>query len=137
VELQHYLDLMEIDATLFMDTRDFDSPMLPNRAIETHGRTTVENLQDSANAQATLALARYEGASAGEYLRDEFGVPHHLVHTPYGIKNSDDMLRTLREITGREIPEALVRERGIALDALADLPAHENRRSHPRCHCHQ
>ncbi len=121
VELQHYLDLMEIDATLFMDTRDFDSPMLPNKAIETHGRTTVEALQDSANAPASLSLARYEGASASEYLRDQFGVPHHLVNTPYGIKNTDDMLRTLREVTGREIPEALVRERGIALDALADL----------------
>ena len=121
VELQHYLDEMGVDATLFMDTRDFDSPMLPGKAIETHGRTTVEDLQDSANAAATLALARYEGAGAGEFLRDSFEVPYHLVSTPYGIKNTDDMLRKIREVTGKEIPESLVRERGIALDALADL----------------
>jgi len=119
--LKHYLSEMDVDATIFMDTEDFDSPMLPSKAIETHGRTTVEELEASANAKATLALARYEGASAGEFLKSEFEVPYHLVDTPYGIANTDAMLRKISEITGKEIPESLVRERGIALDALADL----------------
>lgn len=119
--LKSYFNAMDVDATVFMDTEDFDSPMLPNKSIETHGRTTVEDIAASANAVASLALATYEGASTSEFLRDEFEVPHHLVNTPYGIKNTDDMLRKISEITGKDIPESLVRERGIALDALADL----------------
>ncbi len=119
--LKRYLKEMGVDATLFMDTENFDSPMLPDKSIEIQGRTTVEELRDSANASATVALARYEGASAGEYLKKEFDVPFHLLSTPYGIHNTDEMLRTISELTGKEIPESLVRERGIALDALADL----------------
>lgn len=119
--LKHYMKEMGVDATFFMDTEHFDSPMLPDKSIMPMGRTTVEQIQDSANAVATLSLARYEGAVAGDYLQDEFQVPQHLVSTPYGIQNTDDMLRKISEITGKEIPESLVHERGIALDALADL----------------
>ncbi len=119
--LKHYFAEMDVAATILMDTEDFDSPMLPDKSIKTYGRTTVEDLRDTANAVGTLALARYEGAAAGEFLRDTHQVPHHPVSTPYGIKNTDDMLRKIQEITGKEIPESLVHERGIALDALADL----------------
>ena len=119
--LKHYFAAMGVDATLLMDIEDFDSPMLPDKSIKTYGRTTVEDLQDSASAAASLALARYEGAIAGEYLRDAFQVPHYLVNAPYGIKNTDEMLWKLQEITGQAIQESLVHERGIALDALADL----------------
>lgn len=121
VLLKHYLKEMGVDATVFMDTEDFDSPMLPNKAIETHGNTTVEDLQDSANAIGSLSLARYESLPATKLLQDEFEVPNHLVDTPFGIQATDAMLRKISEITGKPIPESLVRERGIALDALADL----------------
>lgn len=119
--LKYYMKEMGVDATFFMDTEHFDSPMMPDKSIMPMGRTTVEQLQDSANAIATLSLARYEGAIAGDYLQTEFQVPQNLISTPYGIKNTDDMLRKISEITGKDIPESLVHERGIALDALADL----------------
>ena len=121
VLLKHYLKEMDIDAKIFMDTEDFDSPMLPDKSNHTHGRTTIEDLQATPNAKATFSLARYEGASAGEYLQETFQVPNHLVNTPYGIRNTDALLRKLSEVTGKPIPESLVKERGLALDALADL----------------
>ncbi len=121
VLLKRYLTEMGVDGTVFMDTEDFDSPTLPDKSIHTHGRTTVEDIAGSANAKASVALARYEGASSAEYLKTEFGVPAHIVPTPYGIANTDAMLRKISEITGKPIPDSLVRERGIALDALQDL----------------
>ncbi len=121
VLLKYYLAEMGVDGTVFMDTEDFDSPMLPSKSIETHGRTTVEDIQDSANAIGSLSLARYESATTSKFLEDEFAVPNHLLETPYGIQNTDAMLRKISEITGKPIPESLVKERGIALDALADL----------------
>ncbi|NTV10520.1 MAG: V-containing nitrogenase subunit beta [Zoogloea sp.] len=121
VLLKRYLSEMGVEATVLMDTEDFDSPMLPDKTNHTHGKTTVEDLADTANAIGSIALARYEGASSAEYLRDEFGVPAVVSPTPYGIKNTDDMLQAISKMTGKPIPESLVKERGIALDALADL----------------
>ncbi|PWB83813.1 MAG: V-containing nitrogenase subunit beta [Methylocystaceae bacterium] len=119
--LKHYAEEMGVDAEIFMDTEDFDSPMLPDRSIHTHGRTTVENIQASTGAIASLALARYEAASTVDYLKKEFGVPGHTVSSPYGIANTDAMLAKISEITGKPIPDSLVHERGVAIDTLQDL----------------
>lgn len=119
--LKSYLSAMDVDATVLMDTEDFDSPMLPDKTNHTHGKTTVEDIAGTANAIGSIALARYEGASSAEYLRDEFEVPAVISPTPYGIKNTDEMLQNIARMTGKEIPDSLVRERGIALDALQDL----------------
>jgi V-containing nitrogenase beta subunit len=121
VLLKRYLREMDVPSTFFMDTEDFDSPTLPDKSIHTHGRTTVEDIAGSPNAVASLALARYEGASAAEYLQSEFAVPANVVQTPYGIANTDAMLQKLSELTGKPIPESLVKERGVAIDALQDL----------------
>jgi len=120
-ELKHYVAEMGVDATFFMDTEDFDTPMMPDKEVVEHGRTTVEDIEDTPNAIGTLALARYEGASSAKYLEDEFNVPQILSSTPYGIKNTDEMLQAISKLTGKPIPEKLVRERGIAIDALQDL----------------
>ena len=120
-ELKHYLNEMGVDHHVFMDIEEFDSPMLPSKKIETEGKTTVEDIQAAGAAIGSLSLARYESDGASKFLFDEFTVPHHPVDTPYGIANTDAMLRKISEITGKPIPESLVRERGIALDALADL----------------
>ena len=55
--LKHYLTEMGVDGTIFMDTEDFDSPMLPDKSIHTHGRTTVEDIEGS-TGRAGLARAR-------------------------------------------------------------------------------
>jgi nitrogenase molybdenum-iron protein beta chain len=121
VLLKHYLTEMGVEATYFMDTEDFDSPMLPDKSIHTHGRTTVEDIAHSPNALGSIALARYEGGRAAEYLKNEFDVPAVVGPTPYGIGNTDAMLQAISALTGKEIPESLVKERGIAIDALQDL----------------
>jgi nitrogenase molybdenum-iron protein beta chain len=119
--LKHYLSEMGVDGTIFMDTEDFDSPTLPDKSIHTHGRTTVEDIQGAPNALGSIAMARYEGATTAQYLQTEFEVPATIVNAPYGIGNTDAMLQAISKITGKPIPDSLVKERGIALDALQDL----------------
>ena len=119
--LKRYMSEMGVKAKIFMDTEDFDSPMLPDKSIHTHGRTTVEDIAGSANAIGSLALARYESASAAQHLKSEFGVPSSVVSTPYGIANTDAMLEEISRLTGKPIPNSLVKERGVAIDALQDL----------------
>ncbi|ARN80807.1 nitrogenase component 1 [Methylocystis bryophila] len=119
--LKHYAKEMGVDASIFLDTQDFDSPMLPDKSIHTHGRTTVEDIRASTGALGSLSLARYEAASTVDFLKKEFDVPGHTVSSPYGIANTDAMLRKISEITGKPIPLSLVEERGVAIDALQDL----------------
>ncbi|HSQ40948.1 MAG TPA: nitrogenase component 1 [Fibrobacteraceae bacterium] len=120
-ELKHYLREMEVDATVLFDNEGFDAPIMPDKKSFTQGNTTVEDIQGMANAVATISTAKYEGYSSGEFLRERFSVPHHPCNPPIGIQATDDFLNTVSEITGKPIPESLVRERGQAIDALADL----------------
>jgi len=119
--LKHLLAEMQIDATVLFEIENFDSPLMPTGNHVSHGDTTIEDLVGTANAKATVALNRYEGAKAASYLENKFGVPAHIGPTPIGIRNTDSFLQNLKKITGKQIPESLVRERGIAMDALTDI----------------
>lgn len=119
--LKYYLSEMGVDATVLMDIESFDSPTMPEKDSFTHGSTTVEELEGTADAAASIALSRYEGWSAAQYLDKKFSVPGTITPTPIGIRNTDIMLQQIEKITGKKIPDSLVKERGLAIDALADL----------------
>ena len=112
--LKGYLAAMGIQANVLLDTESFDAPTLPGQPAFAEGSTTWEDLADSANAVATVALSRYEGASAASWLHEKHKVPAVIADTPIGIANTDALLQHLSRLTGRPIPESLVRERGQA-----------------------
>ncbi|WP_020588267.1 nitrogenase component 1 [Desulfobacter curvatus] len=64
---------------------------MPKGNHVSHGDTTVEDLTDTANALGTIALNRYEGMKAAQYLEDEFDVPAIIGPTPIGIRNTDTL----------------------------------------------
>ena len=119
--IKHLLEAMQIDATVLFEIESFDSPVMPDGNHVSHGSTTIEDLTGTANALGTIALNRYEGAKAADYLEKEFDIPTVIGPTPIGIRNTDTFLQNLKKMTGKPIPESLVRERGIALDAITDL----------------
>ncbi|VTM88440.1 Nitrogenase iron-iron protein beta chain [Raoultella ornithinolytica] len=109
--LKHLLTEMDIDATVLFEIEAFDSPLMPSGNHVSHGNTTIADLVDTANATATLALNRYEGAKAARYLEETFEVPALIGPTPIGIRNTDTFLQNLKNLTGKPIPPSLVRER--------------------------
>jgi nitrogenase molybdenum-iron protein beta chain len=119
--LKHLLSEMQIDATVLFEIESFDSPLMPSGNHVSHGNTTIEDLTGTANAIGTMALNVYEGGKTAEYLKKEFDVPAIVGPTPIGIRNTDTFLQNLKKMTGKPIPESLVRERGLAIDALTDL----------------
>jgi nitrogenase molybdenum-iron protein beta chain len=119
--LKHLLEEMKIKATVLFEIEDFDSPVMPDGNHVSHGNTTIEDLTGTANACGTIALNRYEGGKAAKFLEKKFDVPAIIGPTPIGIRNTDTFLQNLKEMTGKPIPLSLVRERGIALDAITDL----------------
>lgn len=119
--LKHLVKEMDIDANVLFEIENFDAPLMPSGNTVAHGDTTIKDLQDTANAIGTIALNRYEGGKAAEYLKNEFDIPTIIGPTPIGIRNTDTFLKNLSTLTGKKIPESLVKERGIAIDALTDL----------------
>ncbi|EKO38943.1 MAG: Fe-only nitrogenase, beta subunit [Solidesulfovibrio magneticus str. Maddingley MBC34] len=119
--IKHLLAAMGIEATVLFEIEAFDAPMMPSGNHVAHGETTIADIEGTANAVGTMALSRYEGGKAAAYLEKEFGLPTIIGPTPIGIRNTDTFLAHLRTLTGKPIPETLVRERGVAIDALTDL----------------
>jgi nitrogenase molybdenum-iron protein beta chain len=119
--LKHLLAEMQVDATVLFEIESFDSPLMPDGNAVSYGNTTIEDLTGTANALGTIALNRYEGGQAAKYLENEFDIPTIIGPTPIGIRNTDIFLQNVKKMTGKPIPESLVRERGIAIDALTDL----------------
>jgi nitrogenase molybdenum-iron protein beta chain len=119
--LKHLLAQMEIDATVLFEIESFDSPLMPDGSVISHGDTTIDDLRSTANAIGTIALNRYEGGKAAEWLDAKFKQPTVIGPTPIGIRNTDTFLNNLKKLTGKPIPPSLVKERGIAIDAITDL----------------
>lgn len=119
--IKHLLQAMDIDATVLFEIESFDSPLMPDGSAISHGGTTIDDLRSTANAFGTIALNKYEGGKAAEWLGKEFKQPTVIGSTPIGIRNTDIFLQNLKNLTGKPIPKSLVVERGIALDALTDL----------------
>ncbi len=119
--LKHLLSEMDVDATVLFEIESFDSPLMPNGEAVSHGSTTIEDMKSTANAIGTIALNRYEGTQAANFLEREFGVPAVIGPTPIGIRNTDTFLANIKKMTGKPIPQSLVLERGIAIDTLTDL----------------
>ncbi|MGC3963645.1 MAG: Fe-only nitrogenase subunit beta [Rhodocyclaceae bacterium] len=119
--LKHLVNEMDVDATVLFEIESFDSPLMPDGSAKSHGSTTIDDLRGTANAFGTLALNRYEGAKAAKYLEDEFKIPAVIGPTPIGIRNTDVFLQNLKKMTGKPIPQSLVKERGVAIDAITDV----------------
>jgi V-containing nitrogenase beta subunit len=120
-EVKRVLKEMDVPGNILLDTETFDAPTMPDKTSFAFGNTTIEEIADSANALGTIALCKYEGGSAAEFLNQKFKVPAIIGPTPIGIKNTDIWLQNISKLTGKPIPESLVRERGKAIDAIADL----------------
>lgn len=120
-ELKSLLHEMGVDATVIFEIETFDSPLMPSGNTVSHGNTTIEDITGLANAKATIALNRYEGGKAAQYLQDKFNVPAVIGPTPIGIRNTDTFLQNVKRLTGKPIPESLVQARGVAIDALTDV----------------
>jgi nitrogenase molybdenum-iron protein beta chain len=119
--LKHLLSEMEVEANVLFEIESFDSPLMPDKSAVSHGSTTIEDLVGTANAIGTIALNRYEGGLAAKYLESEFQVPTIIGPTPIGIRNTDTFLQNVKKLTGKPIPQSLVVERGLAIDALTDV----------------
>lgn len=62
--------------------------------------------------------------SAAEYLFQEQGVEPHTLDYPIGVEATDEFMKTLSVISGKEIPGRYLQSRGRLLDAMVDGHKH-------------
>jgi nitrogenase molybdenum-iron protein beta chain len=114
-EYEDYSILFDISDNLYQPFREplEEVPFYPKYG------TKPEEFVDAGNGKATYALCRSAGGAGALYLQRRFKIPAYY-GLPIGIKNTDDFIINIARITGKEIPEKLLDERGKLIDAIAD-----------------
>lgn len=84
------------------------------------GGTTIEEILDSANSLATIALQQHVGGRAAQLYDQRYGIQGEILPMPIGMHNTDTFLDKVSEITGKEIPSNIQMDRARLLDAMVD-----------------
>lgn len=83
------------------------------------GGTLLEDFQRLPKCSACLSFG-LSMEKAGEILKETYGIPHFNFPSLTGLKATDAFILTLAKISGKPIPEKLLRQRSRLLDTLAD-----------------
>lgn len=120
---------------LFPDYSDtLDNPHWKDYQLIPEGGTSVEEIRQSGAGLASIefgtimnkvvsaATNNINGKpnTAGEWLEKKFHVPLTRMNLPIGIDATDKFINLLEDISGKEIPEEIKRERGRLIDAYVD-----------------
>lgn len=121
--LKELLEEFEIDSILLPDlSGNLDGIYQEqyNRLPETG--TDIKDICQMAGAKATIEIATFlsDTESAGEYLRETYGIPVYRCPLPISLRDNDGLLDILHKVSGKPIPEKLVMQRGRFLDAMID-----------------
>ena len=124
-EIKHILAFMDVNGIILTDISDpFDSPLRPStteyKPYYPKGGTTVEEIVDSANSLGTISLTKYAGSGALS-LEKKYNVPAELGPIPIGVQNTDQFLRNLKKLTGNDVTDEILDERGLLIDSMADF----------------
>ncbi|MDR3063671.1 MAG: nitrogenase, partial [Methanobrevibacter sp.] len=127
-EIKEILKDLNIDAIILTDnSENLDGP-LDESTLELHQYgTTKEELEDSANSIATIAISKhcYSGA---KFLEETFNVRAISPHSPIGIKYTDEFINNLITLTNTKVSEKVLRDRGRLQDALVDAHSYNYRK---------
>ncbi len=102
-------------------SESFDAPLTKDFPRIPNGGTPLEVIRDAGNSVATISIGAWaDGHGAGDYLREEFDVPHFALPLPLGLEATDIFVGKLEDLAGHPIPEEYEKERGRLLDTMVD-----------------
>ncbi|OIJ17300.1 nitrogenase molybdenum-iron protein subunit beta [Anaerobacillus alkalilacustris] len=119
-ETKRILDLFGADYTYLCDySENLDSPADGDYKYY-YGGTKLEDVPKAAQAQGTLSLQKYSTKKTMKYIEKKWKQSVSVSSTPIGITQTDNLIKTISEMTGLPIPEELKLERGRIVDAMTD-----------------
>ncbi|OGG94499.1 MAG: nitrogenase molybdenum-iron protein subunit beta [Candidatus Lambdaproteobacteria bacterium RIFOXYD2_FULL_50_16] len=118
--MKDMLSQMGVEYTVLGDNSEILNTPMDGHYQMYAGGTTIAEVTDAKNAKATFTLlpdstSKVTASCVKDDWEQEF-----VELTPMGISGTDQFLMKVSEITGKEIPDSLAKERGQALDAMAD-----------------
>ena len=122
-EIKRILKAFGVDFTFLGDASDvFDTPTDGTFRMY-DGGTTFEEVEGAVNAKATISMQGYCTEKTLAFIA-EHGQETVALNNPMGIAATDQFLAAVSRLTGKPVPESLVKERGRLVDAIADSNAH-------------
>jgi nitrogenase molybdenum-iron protein beta chain len=84
------------------------------------GGTTQDEMKDAPNAIDTLMLQPWQLVRTKKVVKNLWKQPASAINIPVGLDWTDEFLMKVSELTGKEIPESLTKERGRLVDMMTD-----------------
>lgn len=121
--LKDMLELFEIDAILLPDlSENLDGIYKENYDRLPSGGTDIKDIKKMAGARYTIEISSFtkDNPSVAEYLYENYGVPYKKIPLPVSLRDIDNFINILVELSGKSMPKKLEQERGRFLDAMID-----------------
>ncbi len=122
-EIRRMFDLMGLDYTILGDNSDVWDTPTDGEFRMYDGGTTLEAAKDALNAKGTVFMQQFGTEKTAEYVASK-GQESLVFNHPVGVTATDEFLMAISKLTGKAIPEALEKERGRLVDAMADSQAY-------------
>jgi nitrogenase molybdenum-iron protein NifN len=119
-ELRRILGAFGLGARVVPDLSGSLDGHVPAQYVGTSlGGATLFEIENMADALHTIAIGEHMRAPA-ELLTKKTGVPSTVLPTLLGLRQTDELIALLREISGVAVPSSLRRERSQLVDAMLD-----------------
>lgn len=122
-EIKRIFDLMDIEYTILGDNSDvWDTPSDGEFRMY-DGGTTLEDAANAVHAHATISMQEFCTEKTLSLIEDT-GQETIAFNHPIGVEDTDRFLLEVARLSGKSIPDAIKKERGRLVDAIADSSAH-------------
>jgi nitrogenase molybdenum-iron protein NifN len=121
--LKELLDDFTLQGTILPDISvTLDAPAQTEYENLPSGGTPIPEIRAMGGSRAAIEFGRtlLGQQTGGKLLEEKFGTPLHSLGMPIGLRESDRFFELLEELSGRDMPEKHVLERGRLIDAYVD-----------------
>jgi nitrogenase molybdenum-iron protein beta chain len=118
-EYKRLLKAMDVPFTLLPDYSDvLDTPNTGSYEIYPGG-TPIAEMKEALNASAYLLCQTYSTVNTRKYLSSA-SISNEAIFMPIGLKGTDNFIQAVAKLSGKEVPDEITFERGLAVDAMTD-----------------
>jgi len=118
--LHRYMQEMDVEYSLLCDPSEVLDTPADGKYRMYSGGTTQEEVKDAPNARDTLLLQPWQLVKTRKYTKGTWQHETPAINYPMGLKGTDEFLMKVSQITGKEIPASLEKERGRLVDMMTD-----------------
>lgn len=122
-ELKRIFALFDVKVNVLCDPSEVWNTPTDGEFRMYEGGTTKADVEAGLHAKATIVMQGYCCEKTVKYITEK-GQEVVVLHSPHGVKGTDEFLMALSRLTGKPIPAELEKERGQLVDAMADSQAH-------------